>query len=137
MGHQQKLLLVSSLFLVGVGIIVGVHKYYSAEAETNMNAIMVDVLHIANRAQSYYFKPKYLNGGGRSFAGLTEDQQSLKRLFGASENENGTYQFLPSNNDQTIIIQAIGKHDTDDDGENFTVQVKVYPDSTQTFVLNR
>ncbi len=136
MGHQQKLLFVTSLLVIGVGIIIGIHKYHSAEAEANVNALMIDVMHIASRAQAYYFTPRYLNGGGRSFAGIGKDKVCFNRLFEASRTENGTFRILPSSNDQTLIFQAIGNHDIDEDGQNFTVRVKVFPDSTQTFVIN-
>ena len=136
MGYHQKVLLVSSLFIVGVGILLGIQKYHSATAEANMNALLLDLIHISSKAQAYYFKPGYLNGGGRSFAGLTADSQGMMKLFGTSENENGTFQIIRTRTDQNVIIQGIGKYDTDEDGQNLTIQSLVFPDSTKTMVIN-
>lgn len=104
MGNQQKLLLVSSLFIVGVGILTGIRKYHSSQAEANLNVLMIDVLNIASKAQLYYYTPKYLSGGGRSFVGLTSNKKGNEKLFGSSQNENGTFQILQSDDDQSIII---------------------------------
>jgi len=136
MGYHQKVLLISSLFIVGVGILLGIRKYQSAAVESNMNALMLDLMHISSKAQAYYFKPAYMNGGGRSFAGLTSDSQGLIQLFGTTENENGTFQIICTNNDQSIIFQGIGKYDTDEDGQNLTLQSFVFPDSMKTVIVN-
>lgn len=136
MGYHQKLLLISSLFIVGVGIVLGIQKYHSSMAESNLNALMLDLLHISSKAQAYYFKPGYLNGGGRSFAGLTSDSKAMIKLFGTTKNENGSFQILPTNSDQSIIIQGIGKCDADEDGQNLTVQSIVFPDSVKTIVVS-
>jgi len=136
MGYQQKLLLISSMFIVGIGIALGIQKFQSSNADANMNALMLDIMRIASRAQAYYFTPQYLNGGGRSFSGLANNPELFRILFGPPHTENGDFQILPSDNDQSIIIKATGRCDTDEDGQNFTVQVKVFPDSTETQVLN-
>lgn len=136
MGYHQKLLLVSCLAIIGTGILVGIQKYQSEAVNANLNALTIDALHIATKAQAYYFKPKYLNGGGRSFAGLTSDNQGIEKLFGSPQNVDGTFQILPANNDQSIIIQATGNYDTDEDGQNITVQMIVFPESTRTIIIN-
>lgn len=136
MGYQQKLLLVSCLAIIGAGILVGIQKFHSEAVEANLNALIIDALHIASKAQAYYYKPKYLNGGGRSFAGLISDKHGIEKLFGSPENVDGTFQILPSNDDQSLIIQATGNYDSDEDGQNLTVQLLVFPDNTKTTVIN-
>jgi len=135
MGYHQKILLVSSLFIVGVGILAGIQKYHSAAAEANLDALTLDLIHLSSKAQAYYYKPDYLNGGGRSFAGLTADSQGMIKLFGTSENENGCFEIIKTNTDQSIIIQGVGKYDTDEDGQNLTIRSIVFPESTQTTVI--
>ena len=135
MGHQQKLFLVSSLFIIGMGILLGLQKYNIARARANQHALMIDLMHIASKAQEYYFKPKYLNGGGYSFEGLVNNRDAFTKLSAAPENENGTFQILPTDNDQSLTVWATGKYDTDEDGKNLIVEIKIFPHKTQTTVL--
>lgn len=135
MGYQQKLLLVSSLFIVGMGVLTGIHKFYSSSATANLHALLIDLYYIAGNAQEYYHKPKDLTGGGLSFAGITSED-GFKKLFIKSENENGIFKII-SSSDDCLTVQAVGHYDTDDDGQNLTVEIKIYPDNVETAIISR
>jgi len=135
MGNQQKSLVALAVISTAIAILVGIKIYKSAEADANQKALTNDLLYIARRAQEYYYRIEFLCGGGHSFKGLN-DTDGVKKLFGTSENENGTFQIINSENEQMLIIQALGNHDSDGDEENLTMQVIVYPDSLHTKVLN-
>ncbi len=135
MGSQQRSLIVLAIIASMIAILVGIKLYKTAEADANQKALTNDLLFIARRAQEYYYRIEFLSGGDHSFAGLN-GTDGVTRLFGSSKNENGTFQIINSGNGQMLIIQAIGSHDSDGDGENLTIQVTVYPDSLYTKVLN-
>lgn len=135
MGYQQKLLYISGLLVIGVAILVGIQKFKSTSMAANLDALKLDLLEIAAKAQGYYAMPKCLEGGGRSFSGLATDPESFKKLFVKPQNANGTFKIV-SVTDNLLVIQATGLDDHDDDGQNLTVEVKVYPDSVQTLVIN-
>lgn len=134
MGLQQKLLYVSGLIAVGVAILLGIQKFQSSSAEANLHALTLDLLTIATKAQQYYYKPEYLEGGGRSFAGITTDNKGLEKLLAEPQNINGSFQIINSN-DQTLTIEAIGKYDYDEDGKNLTIHMKIFADSVQTKII--
>lgn len=134
MGNQQKSLMALAIISTAIAILVGIKIYKSAEADVSQRALTNDLLYIARRAQEYYYRIEFFGGGGHSFKGLNE-ADGVKKLYGSSKNENGTFQIINSGNDQMLIIQAVGTHDSDGDGENLTIQVIAYPDSLNVKVL--
>lgn len=135
MGHQQKLLYVSGIIAVTVAILAGLQKFRSESSDAEIRHLKLDLLTIAAKAQAYYHKSASLQGGNNSFSGLTADAAGLKRLLASAENQNGTFSILQVA-PQQILLQAIGKDDYDSDGQNMTVQMIVFPDSTQTTVIS-
>lgn len=135
MGYQQKLMYISGLIAVGVAILVGIQKYHSSSAEANLHALTLDLLSIATKAQQYYYKPEYLEGGGRSFTGITTDSKGLEKLLSELQNINGSFQIIGSD-DQTLTIEATGKYDYNEDGRNLTIQIKIFADSVQTNIIS-
>ena len=135
MGYQQKLLYISGLVAVGVAILVGIQKYESSSAEANLHALTLDLLTIATKAQQYYYKPEFLEGGGRSFSGISADNKGLEKLLTEPQNINGDFQIIKAD-DQSLTIQATGTGDYDEDGKNLTIQMRVFADSVQTKVIN-
>ncbi len=135
MGYQQKLLYISGLVTVGVAILLGIQKFQSSSAEANLHALTLDLLTIATKAQQYYYKPQFLEGGGRSFSGISEDSKGLEKLLVESQNVNGSFQIINSD-DQSLTVQATGRDDYDEDGRNLTIQVTVFADSVQTKVIS-
>lgn len=136
MAYQQKLLLISCLFISGIGILAGIREFHSSSADANLNALTNDLLYIASEAQKYYHKPKNLMGGGHSFAGLQAGEKDLRKLLVESQNENGTFEIIPSENDRCLTIRAIGKDDNDGDGQKLTIEITIYPDSVQTKIIS-
>ncbi|HEX9973832.1 MAG TPA: hypothetical protein VGD14_17315 [bacterium] len=135
MGYQQKLLYISGIVAVGVAILVGIQKFESASAEANLHALTLDLLTIATKAQQYYYKPEFLEGGGLSFAEITVDNRGLEKLLVEPQNINGSFQIIKSE-DQSLTIQATGTGDYDGDGKNLTIQMTVFADNVQTMVIS-
>ena len=135
MGYQQKLLYISGLVAVGVAILVGIQKYESSSAEANLHALTLDLLTIATKAQQYYYKPEFLEGGERSFSGISADSKGLEKLLTEPQNINGSFQIIKAD-DQSLTIQATGTGDYDEDGKNLTIQLTVFADSVQTKVIS-
>lgn len=135
MGQQQLLLYTLGLLVVGVAILVGIQKFSASHQDASIEALKLDLLTIAAKAQLYYRTPKSLDGGDHSFSGLTTHPDGLKKLGIALENENGSFKII-SGNDDVLIIQAIGKDDYDGDGTNLTIEIKVFSDSVATSVVN-
>lgn len=135
MGYQQKLLYISGLVAVGIAILIGIQKFESSSAEANLHALTLDLLTIATKAQQYYYKPEFLEGGGFSFAEITADSKGLEKILADSQNIIGSFQIIESG-DQSLTIQATGITDYDEDGKNLTIQMKVFADSVQTTVIS-
>lgn len=70
MGQQQLLLVILVTVIVGIATVVAINTFSSASEAANRDAVTNDVVAIAAAAQSFYIKPKMLNGGGSSFVGL-------------------------------------------------------------------
>ena len=135
MGYQQKLLYIASLIVVGTAILMGVHKFKSSSMDANINALTSNLMHIATKVQANYFKPECLAGSNHSFSGIATDSAGLQKFFIKPNNINGTFKIV-SANDDVLVIQAIGKEDYDGDGQNLTIEMKVYADSVETAVVN-
>ena len=135
MGYQQKLLYVSGLLVVSIAILLGIQNFQSSMDEANLDALKLDLLSMAVKAQGYFHKPKCLEGGGHSFMGITANAAGFEKLLVDQENLNGIFSIVRVEEDE-LIIQAVGKNDTDGDGQNLTVQMIVYPDSVQSSVIS-
>jgi hypothetical protein len=135
MGHQQLLLYTLGLLIAGAAILVGIQKFNASHREASIDALQLDLLTIAAKAQLYYHTPKNLDGGNYSFSGLTNNPDDLKKLFVNSENENGSFKII-SGTDNFLAVHALGNNDYDGDGTNLTIEMKVYPDSMHTEVIN-
>lgn len=135
MGHQQKLLYISGMIAVAVAVLAGLQKFHAETSDAYLRQLKLDLLGIAAKAQAYYHRAQYLQGGNNSFEGLSADEAGLKRLMVSSANVNGRFsivQVMP----QQLLLQATGKDDFDGDGQNMTVQMIVFPDSTSTTVIS-
>ncbi len=131
MEYQQKLLLVFAIFLIGVAINVGMQKFQKAAAEANRDALFIYLAQIAGKAQCYFKKPVFLDGGDGSFASVTEQQ-----LFDYSENENGSFRIIAPHDQDMLHIEATGRYDSDKDGILLTIRMMVQPDSFYSTVIN-
>ena len=115
MGTQQKLFILLALIISTISIVVGFKIFKSAETHSKQKALANNLLFIARKSQEYYRNIRFLGGGGRSFKGLNK-ANGVKKLFGKTKNENGTFQIMKSRNDQQLIIRAVGTFDGDGDG---------------------
>lgn len=136
MAYQQKLLYISSLIALGAAILVGIQKFESSSRDANIDALTLDLMNIATRLQANYFTPQCLAGGDHSFSGIGIDSSALERFFIKPNNINGSFNII-SVDDKMLVIQAIGKEDYDGDGQNLTIEMKVFADSLETVVVNR
>lgn len=135
MNHQQLLLYSLGLLIAGAAILVGIKHFNASHRESSIDALQLDLLTIAAKSQIYYHTSKVFDGGNGSFSGLTNTPDGLKKIFADSENENGSFKFI-SGTDDVLIFHALGKNDYDGDGTNLTIEMKVYPDSVGTEVIN-
>lgn len=135
MGHYQKLLYFASLIAVGAAILAGVQMFQSASRDATIRALTMDLLHIAPRLQADYFKPECFDGSDHSFSGIATDSLALQQLFIKPRNISGSFKIL-SATDDVVVLQAIGKDDYDGDGQNLTIEMKVFADSLATVVVN-
>jgi hypothetical protein len=70
MGNQQMLHLVLATFIVGIAIVRGMGLYNEERINQNQEEIRNKMLSIAGKAQSWYYRPARIGGGGRSFAAV-------------------------------------------------------------------
>jgi len=70
MGQQQLLLVILVTVIVGIATVVAINTFSSASKAANRDAVTNDMVAIAASAQSYYVKPKMLNGGGNDFTDI-------------------------------------------------------------------
>ena len=135
MAYQQKLLMVCCLMITGLAALSGLRQHEESSAEANRQALTLDLLNIASRAQEYYHTPELLQGGQQSFFGLDANEFALNEILLDGQTENGEFKVLESD-DQCLTIEAVGQHDADGDGQNFTILIKVLPEQLETEVLS-
>lgn len=136
MDYQQKLLYISGFIVVGVTILVAIRQFESTAKDTSIDMLTKDLLYIGTKAQTYYFTPPCLKGGGFTFSELTANSKGLKKLSVNPENVNGCFKIAEPGNKDFVIIQTVGKEDYDGDGQNLTIEARIYADSVQTYVVN-
>ncbi len=68
MANSQLLHLVLATIIVGIAIVRGMELYRQENSINNQEEIRNRLLVIAGRAQTWYFRPIRMGGGGRSFA---------------------------------------------------------------------
>lgn len=69
MGHQQLLLIVLSIIVVGFAIVVGITQFGASAIEANRDQIISDLVNLSSDAQAYYRKQAEFGGGAGSFSG--------------------------------------------------------------------
>ncbi|UCE04738.1 MAG: hypothetical protein JSW07_14065 [bacterium] len=136
MGHKQKVILVCSMFVISYAILTGIRQFISSSTNADLDTLTFDLLYIANKAQQYYNKPRFLSGGGHSFTGLTADQAGIRKLIVKPHNENGTFKIVMPGDNQSLTILGIGKYDNDGDVQNMTIEMIVYSNSVKTTIIS-
>ena len=129
MGSQQLLLIVVGVIIVGIAVAVGIQMFQDSAVQANKDAIVLDALVIASRAQKWYITPLSMGGGGREDAYFC--RLTLDKIGSSSTTENGTIS-LSNKTVTSFRITIVGKEDGDGDGTPVTLTMTVYADSTAT-----
>jgi len=137
MGQQQVLLVVLTVIIVGIAIVVGTQMFQDQAADSNLDAVCMDLVSLAWKAQQHYRRPLSMGGGGESFQLLTANAAGLAYLTTQPSNGNGTYSITTAGNNVSVTLQGIGTLDGDSDGIAASAQIQVWADSTVLTVLNR
>ncbi len=87
MGQQQLHLLVLGIILVGIALVIGLVNFQNKAVQSNRDAVIMDLNHLASFAQAYFKKTEGYGGGDHSFIGYYIPSQ-LKN------NGNGTYKVI-------------------------------------------
>ena len=98
MGQQQLLLLVLGIIIVGIAVAVGIRMFNSAAVDANRDAVTMDLVNLAAKAQQYYKKPPSMAGGGGNFRNFTIGSLDLS-------NANGAYR-LATSAPSTLVTAA-------------------------------
>jgi hypothetical protein len=115
MGHQQYFLVVLGVVLVGIAIAVGATMFKHNSADTSRSALINDLLYLASRARSVYWKPTPLGGANRDFSQITYRDVSTM-----SENPNGRYYIESASHDELVFV-GVGRVVSDVD----TIRVRM------------
>lgn len=124
MGTQQLLLLVLVAIVVGVAVALAITYFRSNQQETEISEVINDLNHISVTAQGWYRKPPQLAGGNGSFTGFT-----LRTISQPDSTELARYYVISARND-LLSLEAVGN-------SNFTIDVKVTPDSIGAYTVLR
>ena len=110
MGHQQLLLIILGVIVVGIAVVAGVALFDDNAVSANRDAVSADLASLAGRARQYFQRPASTGGGGNSFVGLTADAAGLARLTSlpGGKNENGVYAVTVSGTATEVVIEGIG-----------------------------
>ncbi len=118
MGQQQLLLIVLGVIIVGIAIVTGISLFQSNAIESNRNAVIADLHHIAHLAQAYYKRPTNFGGGGRSFVGFTIPTE-------LQTTGHGTYTISTAGTATQIVIQGVGNEIGDNGTSGVTYRATV------------
>lgn len=106
MGQQQLLLIILVTILVGLATIIAINTMQEARANSNIEAVKIEMMEASNNAQGYYRKPENMGGGGQSFAGIT-----LEHILLDSVTENASYS-ITSASEGSFTLTAVPASNT-------------------------
>jgi hypothetical protein len=98
-GHQQVLIAILGILIVGIAIAVGVTMFQGNAADSSRSALINDLQYLASRARSQYWKPRSLGGANRSFENIQYTSISTLR-----SNENGRYYIESAEQDELVFV---------------------------------
>lgn len=101
MGQQQLILIMLGVIIIGVAIAVGISLFTGTSVKANRDAIINDLMNIAQYANRYRLRPEPLGGGGRTYNGFNLPQN-------LRENENADYSNYTVT-PQSITFTAVSK----------------------------
>ncbi len=128
MGQQQLLLIILGTIIVGVAISVGVTMFVDNATSSNRDAVTMDLLNLASKAQAYYRKPEMMGGGGYSFEGLTTDAAGMSKLTSKPTNTNGAYAVMTAGTATSVVLKGVGV-ERGTNGSAIEVRISVFSDS--------
>jgi hypothetical protein len=115
MGHQQYLLALLGVLIVGIAIAVAVSMFGGHAADSSRHALIGDLQYLASRARSLYWKPKPMGGADKDFSNI-----SYRDVTTMAENQNGRYYIEGQSHDEIIFV-GVGRVVSGDD----TVRVRM------------
>ncbi len=126
MGQQQLHLIVLGIILAGIAVVMGLVSFQINAVQSNRDAVIMDLNHLASFSQAYFKKIEGYGGGGHSFIGYDIPTQQKK-------NDNGTYEVI-STQPQKVIIQGIGVEKEGDLGcsESNNIKYRIIVEQNQT-----
>ncbi len=71
MGQQQLLLIILGVIIIGIAIAAGLGIFQGQHVQSNKDAIINDINHLASYAYQYRLRPKSLSGGAGTYLGFT------------------------------------------------------------------
>jgi hypothetical protein len=130
MGQTQLLLIVVGLVVICIAVMVGFAMMNEHAGSANREAVTLDLVELASRAQEFYRRPTNLSGGGQSFAGLEPDLSGMQKLVTTAvypmANANGTYRILTAGDATQVVLQGTGTETGKDGNNKVVVTMDVY-----------
>ena len=117
MGQQQLIIVLVGVIVVGIAIMVALSMFSGASVEATRNAIISDLGTYAQRARSYYWRPRTLGGGDRSFSNIT-----LSAITSVAENELARF-YIEAATQDCVIIVGVGKRISGNDSIRVSMTV--------------
>lgn len=121
MGQQQLLIALLGVAIVGIAIFVGITLFKGSSEEETRNLIIHDLSGLALKAREYYWRPRCLGGGDKSFENI-----SIGYLTSESENNVARY-YVESATTSVLIIAGVGKQLSGED----SIRVRMRIDATK------
>ena len=85
MGHQQLLLIIVGVIVVGIAIGVGIFLFSGTSVGSNKDAIYNDMMNLGQYAYRYKLRQEPLGGGGLVYTGFT-----IPAILAGNENADYT-----------------------------------------------
>jgi hypothetical protein len=135
-GQQQFMLIILGVIVVSIAVAIGISMFADSSVSTNRDAVISDLQNLAGRAQQFYHRPVFMQGGGNSFDLLTPGSISL--LTANATDANGSY-FIETPGSGTgpnamVVIKGVGTETYN--GSPVAAHVFVYPDRDSVATLN-
>ena len=144
MGHQHLLLIILSVIITSMSIAVALSQFYVGASEANRDAVIMELVNHAAKAQRYFYTPNQLGGGSRNFNGFSLYSAEVSNLNGnyqvSATAPSGTTPVTPggsiSVNATTIYIIGSGKEKGNDGSNPVKAYATVTANTIVTAILN-
>lgn len=126
MGQQQLLLIVLGVIIVGIAVVVGINTFSASSVQANRDAVLSDLMNVANMAQQHYKKPGMMGGGGNTYDGSATGSVAFAIPANLATTANGTYA-ITANAPGSITLQGIGTETGNDGSAKIQYTIVVTP----------